>query len=131
MIGPGRAIDTNRYRDFCAAVPEAVDRFAAVDGILLPFVVLAELRAGFLCGTVARRNENTLVRFLNRPRVHVLYADEDTTHHYARIFAQLRAQGTPIPTNDMWVAALVMQHDLLLYARDVHYDRLPQLPRID
>ena len=124
-------IDTNRYRDFCVGEPEVVDRFRTADRIFLPFVTLGELRAGFLCGTPARKNESTLVRFLNRARVRLLFPDENTTHHYARIFAQLRSQATPIPTNDMWTAALVMQHDLLLYSRDTHYDRLPQLPRLD
>ncbi len=125
------AVDTNRYRDFCAGVPEAVERFATANSICMPFVTLAELRAGFLCGLLSRRNESVLTRFLNRPRVSVLFADEDTTHHYARIFMQLRSQGTPIPTNDMWIAALVIQHNLLLYSRDRHFDSLPQLPRVD
>ena len=125
------AVDTNRYRDFCSGVPEVVDRFTAVDQIHLPFVVLAELRAGFLCGTAGKRNESVLGHFLNRDRVRVLFADEETTHHYARIFAQLRKQGTPIPTNDIWIAALTMQHDLLLYSRDVHFEHLPQLPRLE
>jgi predicted nucleic acid-binding protein len=58
-------IDTNRYRDLCVGVPEAVERIRRADAILLPFVTLAELRAGFLCGTLARRNESTLIRFLN------------------------------------------------------------------
>ncbi|OGV68722.1 MAG: hypothetical protein A3K19_13275 [Lentisphaerae bacterium RIFOXYB12_FULL_65_16] len=124
-------VDTNRYCDFAAGVPEAVERFAQTDEIHLPFVTLAELRAGFLCGTLARKNERTLVQFLNRPRVRLVFADENTTHHFARVFAQLRSQGTPIPTNDMWIAALVLQHDLLLYSRDTHYDHLPQLPRLD
>jgi tRNA(fMet)-specific endonuclease VapC len=124
------AVDTNRYRDFCAAVPEAVELFAIANTIYLPFVTLAELQAGFLCGRLSRKNESVLMRFLNRPRVQILLADENTTHHYARIFLQLRSQGTPIPTNDMWIAALVMQHDLLLYSRDRHFDSLPQLPRI-
>lgn len=123
------AVDTNRYRDFCTGVPEAVEQFSVADGIYLPFVTLAELRAGFLCGGLSRKNESILMRFLNRPRVHLLFADENTTHHYARIFLQLRSQGTPIPTNDIWIAALVMQHDLLLYSRDQHFDLLPQLPR--
>jgi tRNA(fMet)-specific endonuclease VapC len=125
------AVDTNRYRDFAVGVPEVVERFAAADEVFLPFATLAELRAGFLCGTLARRNESVLVKFLNRPRVRVLYADEGTAHHYARIFAQLRVQGTPIPLNDIWIAALTVQHDLLLYSRDTHYDHLPQLPRLD
>jgi tRNA(fMet)-specific endonuclease VapC len=124
------AVDTNRYRDFCAGEAEAVAMFAAVRAIHLPFVVVAELRAGFLCGSLARRNEAVLQRFLSRPRTRLLFADEQTTHHYARIFLQLRSQGTPIPNNDIWIAALAIQHDLLLYSRDRHFEHLPQLPRI-
>jgi tRNA(fMet)-specific endonuclease VapC len=122
------AVDTNRYRDFCTGSAAAVEHFARADVIFLPFVTLAELRAGFRCGTVARKNESVLIRFLGRPRVRVLFPDEETTHHYARIFAQLREQGTPIPTSDIWIASLVMQHDLLLYSRDRHFDHLPQVP---
>ncbi len=124
------AVDTNRYRDFCAGVPDVVEQFSIASAIFMPFVTLAELRAGFLCGLLSRKNESVLSRFLNRPRVRVLFPDENTTHHYARIFLQLRSQGTPIPTNDMWIAALVMEHDLLLYSRDRHYDHLPQIPRV-
>ena len=125
------AIDTNRYRDFCTGLPEAVERFRAADRIYLPFVTLGELRAGFLCGTRARQNESVLARFLNRARVSVLYPDEETTRHYAQLFRQLRQQGTPIPSNDIWIAALTEQHNLLLYSRDIHFDHLPQLPRVD
>ena len=122
------AVDTNRYRDFCSGVPAAVECLAKANEIYIPFVTLAELRAGFLCGTVSRQNEKVLVHFLNRPRVRVLLPNDDTTHHYAHLFAQLRAQGTPIPTNDLWIAALVVQHDLVLYSRDEHFKHLPQLP---
>ena len=124
------AIDTNRYRDFCVGVSEAVECFARVEEIVVTHILLAELRAGFLCGTCASRNERTLIAFLNRSRVSMVFPDEDTTHHYARLFKQLRAQGTPIPTNDIWVAALVLQHDLMLYSRDEHFERLPQIPRL-
>jgi tRNA(fMet)-specific endonuclease VapC len=123
-------LDTNRYRDFCDGVPQAVEVLAGAEWIFMPFVTLAELRAGFLCGTIARKNEQVLIKFLNRPRVRELFPDEGTTHHFARIFVQLRRQATPIPTHDMWLAALVMQHDLLLYSRDAHFDHLPQLPRL-
>jgi len=57
-------------------------------------------------------------------------AHERTTHEYSRLAAQLRKQGTPIPTNDLWIAALALQHGLTLYARDRHFDHLPQLPRL-
>ena len=124
------AIDTNRYRDFCTNDPATVDRLQTAERISLPFVTLAELRAGFLCGTQARANERTLVQFLHRPRVAVLYPSETTIHHYALLYSQLRRQGTPIPTNDLWIAALVVEHDLLLFSRDHHFDHLPQLPRL-
>ena len=60
----------------------------------------------------------------------MLFADDQTTFHYATVFRQLRLQGTPIPTNDIWIAALVLQHNLALHARDRHFDHLPQLARV-
>ena len=124
------AIDTNRYVDFARGVPEAVERLRRADEILVPFVVLGELRAGFAGGIRTGENEATLVRFLDTRRVDVVFANEDTTHHYARLFQQLRRQNTPIPTNDLWIAALVVQHELHLFARDAHFDHLPQIPRV-
>lgn len=124
------ALDTNRYVDYCRGVPESVEVIRRADRIYLPFVVVAELRAGFLGGTRGRENEARLVEFVNSVRVDVLLADEGTTHHYARLFVQLRQQGTPIPTNDLWIASLVAQHHLLLFARDRHFDALPQLAKI-
>jgi tRNA(fMet)-specific endonuclease VapC len=88
------------------------------------------LRAGFAVGTQGPRNEAVLRRLLLKSRVGVLYADDQTTHHYAAIYRQLRKQRTPIPTNDMWIAALVLQHSLVLLARDSHFDVLPQLARV-
>jgi tRNA(fMet)-specific endonuclease VapC len=83
-------------------------------------------------GSGARTGENeaNLVRFLDSRRVDLMFADEATTHHYAGLFHQLRRQGTPIPTNDLWIAALVVQHELHLFARDAHFDHLPQIPRL-
>lgn len=123
------ALDTNRYVDFCKGIPEALKAVQSAERVFLPLIVLGELRAGFLAGGRARENEATLTRFINSSRVEILCPDEQTSHHYARLFLQLRRQGTPIPTNDLWVAALVTQHDLFLCARDKHFDHLAQLPR--
>ena len=123
-------VDSNRYRDFCEGAPDAVRVIRRAAQIMIPFIVLGELRAGFACGTRSFRNEQTLTRFLNSPRVKPLFADEDTIHQYARLFRQLRTQGTPIPTNDLWIAALAVQHGLLLFTRDAHFNHLPQLPVI-
>jgi tRNA(fMet)-specific endonuclease VapC len=107
-----------------------VETVEAADKVWLPFIVLGELRAGFAAGTQGPRNEAILRRFLMKPGVDVLYADEQTTHHYATLYRQLRKQGTPIPTNDMWIAALVLQHSLTLYDRDLHFDAIPQVTRV-
>ena len=116
------AVDTNRYVDFMRGVPEAVTRFRSATVISVPLVVLAELRAGFLAGTGSTANEENLARFLGRDGIRVLVPDEATTHLYARVFAALRRKGTPIPTNDVWVSALAIEHGLPLYTRDRHFD---------
>jgi tRNA(fMet)-specific endonuclease VapC len=123
------ALDTNRYSDLSRGDVSVAETIGHADEVWLPFIVLGELRAGFALGTQGPRNEAVLRRFLMKPGVGVLYADEQTTHHYGAVYRQLRKQGTPIPTNDMWIAALVLQHSLVLCARDTHFEVLPQLPR--
>ena len=124
------ALDTNRYVDLCKGLAPTVDLVATADAVFLPFIVVAELRAGFALGRRGAENERVLRRLLQKDGVHLLLADDQTTFHYASVFRQLRQQGTPIPTNDIWVAALVLEHNLVLHARDEHYDHLPQLPRV-
>lgn len=110
-------------------MPAVVELVQNAEAVFLPFVVVAELRAGFSVGKRGAENERTLRRFLAKPGVTILFADDQTTHQYAAVFRQLRRQGTPIPTNDLWIAALVLQHDLRLCARDRHFDHLPQITR--
>jgi len=124
------ALDTNRYVDLCKGLPTTVELLAAADTISMPFVVIAELRAGFAVGRRSLENEKVLRRFLSKDGVRVLYADERTTQHYAAVYRQLKRQGTPLPTHDLWIAALVLQHDLVLHARDKHFDHLPQISRV-
>ena len=124
------ALDTNSYTDLCREVEETVRVVAEADAVLLPFVVLGEVRAGFAHGSRQAENERVLRRFLLKDGVGVLFPDDQTTTQYAAVYRQLRKQGTPIPTNDMWVAALVLQHNLALHARDSHFDHLPQIVRV-
>ena len=124
------ALDTNRYVDLCKGVDKTVSVVAGADAVFLPFVVAAELRAGFAMGRHAAENERVLRRFLMKEGVSVLYPDDGTTHRYAAVFRQLRTQGTPIPANDLWIAALVLQHELLLHSRDAHFDHLPQIVQV-
>ena len=124
------ALDTNRYADMCRGDLLVIDLLERADRVYVPFPVLGELRAGFAVGSRGGDNERVLRSFLARSGVDVLLADEETTIHYATVYKQLREQGTPIPTNDMWIAALVLQHGLVLCARDRHFDHLVQLPRM-
>ena len=124
------ALDTNGYVDLCKGHPTTVALLEQAEVIVVPFVVLGELRAGFAHGRRQAENEQTLRRFLLKNGVRVVFADEQTTHHYATVFKQLRRQGTPIPTNDLWLAALVLQHALVLHSRDAHFEHLPQIVRV-
>jgi len=123
------AIDTNRYTDFARGDEHVLALLEQTDAVYMPFVVLGELRAGFAVGSRGPHNERVLRQFCMRSGVEVLYADDETISQYVAVYRQLRQQGTPIPTNDMWIAALVLQHDLTLLARDKHFDALPQIPR--
>ena len=124
------ALDTNRYTDLCRGETDVVEKVELAEVVYLPFVVLGELRAGFRVGKFGAENEKVLRQFLMTDGVETLYADDTTTTHYAAVYRQLREQGTPIPTNDMWIAALVVQHDLMLCHRDRHFDRLSQISRV-
>lgn len=124
------AVDSVRYGDFCSGDARAVEVLRSAEAIFVPLIVLAELRAGFAHGTRREHNEKVLVRFMNSTRVRVVSPDEQTTHFYAQVYADLRKKGRPIPTNDIWIAAITMQHDLVLFDRDRHFDQIPQLARL-
>jgi len=121
------ALDANRYSDLARGDVQLQFQLEAAERIVLPIVVVGELRAGFAVGRKGRENEGVLQRFLAKPEVSVLALDRSTTQVYAALFRQLRQQGTPIPINDLWIAALVVQHDLVLCTRDGHFQALPQL----
>ena len=110
------ALDTNRYTDAWSGDPIVTQNIEDADEVFLPFVVVAELRQGFLKGSRQAENERRLREFLGFRHVRMLFADEATTLHYATLYHQLRLQGTPIPTHDIWIAALALEHGLTLYA---------------
>jgi tRNA(fMet)-specific endonuclease VapC len=121
------ALDTNRYVDLMRGDREVRALVEGARTVLVPFVALAELRAGFAVGEKGRANERFLQRFLAKPGVEVVWATDATTHHYAALFRQLRQQGTPVPTNDLWIAALVTEHGARLCTGDAHFGHLAQL----
>jgi tRNA(fMet)-specific endonuclease VapC len=123
------ALDTNRLTDLFQGDAELADQLGQCDEVWLPLVVLAEMKAGFLGGTQQSRNEAILRAFLAKPTVGILLPARETAEHYARLFVQLKRAGTPIPDNDLWIAALALEHDLQLITRDQHFEQVPQLLR--
>ena len=123
------ALDTNRLTDLFRGDAELADRLGQCDEVWIPLVVLAEMKAGFLGGSQQSRNEAVLRAFLAKPTVGILLPARETAEHYARLFVQLKRAGTPIPDNDLWIAALALEHDLQLITRDEHFEQVPQLLR--
>jgi len=122
-------LDTNVYSRFRRGDAGALAGIRSAHEIHVPLIVLAELLAGFAAGSHTARNREELAGFLASPRVLLLKPDEKTADHYAAIHAALRKQGTPIPTNDLWIAALARQHRLPLFSFDEHFSVVPGLIR--
>jgi predicted nucleic acid-binding protein len=129
-MGLRLALDTNCYVDFLKGNERISQVVKNSDSIFLPIIVLAELRAGFLSGTKNSSNEKVLNEFINSKRVSILLPDEQTSHFYAKIYTDLREKGKPIPTNDLWIAALTVQHNLILCSNDRHFDNIAVIARV-
>ncbi len=96
--------------------------------IALPVIVLGEYRYGIEQSRERQRYEHWLSEYL--PTFRVLHVDEETTRSYAAVRGELKRAGTPIPSNDVWIAALCRQHSLPLLTRDRHFDLVRGLRRI-
>lgn len=122
-------IDTNAYSSYMRGESDAAELIAYADEILAPTPVLGELRAGFRAGTRESENLKLLERFLSSPRVAVHPLGEVTAIYYAELHGALRAAGTPIPTNDLWIAAAALESGSILMSADSHFDAIIGLVR--
>ncbi len=95
--------------------------------IFMPLIVVGELRAGFAAGNKQRENEKLLQQFLDAPNVNTLIISDATTKIYAELFYKLRQAGTPVGTNDMWIAALALEHDTQLLTLDTDFNHVEGL----
>jgi tRNA(fMet)-specific endonuclease VapC len=87
----------------------------------VPTIVLGELRTGFLLGSQRNENEKKLAHFLAHPMVEVLSVDLESGRLYAEIMVSLREAGTPIPSNDVWIAAIAAQTGSTVLTYDDHF----------
>ena len=97
--------------------------------IAVPVIVLGEYRYGVQQSREHQRYEQWLVDSL--PNYRILDVDQETTIYYATLRTELKKAGTPIPANDVWVAALCRQYKLPILSRDRHFDIVAGLRRID
>ena len=96
--------------------------------VAIPVIVLGEYRYGISRSREQKRYEEWLTEYV--PKFLILDIDERTTVPYVAIRSELKRAGTPIPANDVWIAALCRQHSLPLLTRDRHFDAVPGIRRI-
>lgn len=114
-------LDTNAYSAFKSGNPEALEIIAHAPLIGLDVIVLGELIGGFVGGTREAWNRQQLKESLSSSRAQQFPLDDRTAEHYAAIYNILLRKGRPIPTNDMWIAASALRHDLALFTLDGHF----------
>ena len=120
-------LDTSGYSAMQRHHPQIQQALEAASEIHVSPVVLGELLSGFRGGVRRVHNEKELYAFLDQPIVRVAQVNAETAERYAEIADGLRAAGTPIPTNDMWIAAGAMEHGLRVITTDAHFQRVPQV----
>jgi len=119
-------LDTSAYAQFKKGHDGAVRVLSRAFDIVVPTVVLGELRAGFLLGKRQAMNERDLGLFLANPVVRVAGVNEDVAERYAELFVRLRKLGKPAPANDLWIAAVALREGARVLTFDRHFaDILP------
>jgi predicted nucleic acid-binding protein len=121
-------LDTNALSAFSEGHPGIAAIVAEAQQIALPVIVLGEYRYGIAQSRHAARYRRWLDGLLSDCAV--LDVTEPTTNHYAAITIELRRAGKPIPTNDLWIAALCRQYRLPLLSQDRHFDSVPRIQRL-
>jgi tRNA(fMet)-specific endonuclease VapC len=114
-------IDTNIYSHAMRGDHDITDHLKIVDSIGISVISIGELYSGFKAGSRELENRTELEFFLDSPRVVLYPVDIITADYYSEILSSLKKAGTPIPTNDIWIAAASFQHGLKLFTKDVHF----------
>lgn len=120
-------LDTSAYSHFRAGRAVVLDLVAEAEAVLLPVTVLGELEGAFEIGQRPRENRAALARFLDEPFVSILPTTAEVARRYGQIYARLRRAGTPIPVNDMWIAAATVDCGGRLLTFDGHFERVDTL----
>lgn len=120
-------LDTSAYSQLRLGNEAMLDAVAMAGSVLLPTTVLGELEAAFQLGQRKKENRVVLTEFLDEPFVSVLSTTRAVARRYGQVFAQLRHAGTPIPVNDIWIAAATLDCGGHLLTLDQYFRRIPGL----
>ena len=120
-------IDTNAYVAFKRGEAAVVEIIQHAEAFAISPIVLGELLSGFECGNKTKKNRDELQQFLQSSRMKLLTITSDTANFYAQIYSSLRNKGTPIPSNDMWIAAQTFEHGCVLCTQDKHFKAIEGL----
>ncbi|MBP7863506.1 type II toxin-antitoxin system VapC family toxin [bacterium] len=120
-------IDTSAYSHFKAGDSQATKLISQSKNVGIPAIVLGELRAGFLMGNRAAKNELELKSFISNPVVSVMEVDDEASRIYAELVVELKMAGTPIPTNDIWIAALSLRDGASVLTFDKHFELIKRV----
>ena len=121
-------LDTNALSAVADDDRDVIAILARAELLALPVIVLGEYRHGIARSRNRASYEKWLAGLLQDCMV--LDVNEPTSHHYAEIVLKLNRAGKPIPTNDLWIAALCRQHSLPLLSRDRHFDGVEGIKRV-
>src|SRR4029079_8451631 len=122
-------LDTSAYSHFRGNHAEVVNQIAAADRVYLPTIVLGELESAFRLGLRTGDNRAKLEEFLHEDFVGVLPVTPDVARRYGELFVELRIAGTPIPVNDIWIAAATIDAGAELITFDTDFGRIARLER--
>ena len=114
-------IDTSGYSQFKRGHQEVAEMLDAASYVAVPSIVIGELWIGFLGGARVRENELELSQFLEHRVVEEVPVDRDVARIYAEIVRTLKAKGTPLPTNDIWIAASAARVGATVLTFDDHF----------
>jgi predicted nucleic acid-binding protein len=123
-------LDTSAYSAFKRNHHQVIDAIKEADHLYVNPVVVGELLSGFDRGTYRQQNRRELALFLQQRVVSVHPITEETSERYSLIYNSLRSHGTPIPSNDMWIAASVMETGTFLITLDSDFRKLEMIPSL-
>ncbi len=123
-------LDTNAYVALRNGNSEVIGIVREAESLVLSVVVVGELLFGFRHGSRFRHNAASLEDFIDQPQVSLKDVTYSTANHFGVISASLRKRGTPIPTNDVWIASHVLETGSELLTFDKHFEEVENLPKI-